>query len=158
MAVPAEELAGRLNEVVVAIDQARSVGLAVDVPEPLYRACAEIVARYDRSGPPGGSEARSSSQWALRSGIAETLASSEEEPLDHCRPESMHRSVTYPCAGCCGKCSIRGEEFTVNEVVQRLAAIGMNSSANAVSNALGYWVSRNRLNRSVRGSTCTRDR
>jgi hypothetical protein len=44
-----------------------------------------------------------------------------------------------------------GEEFTVNEVVERLAAIGVHSPANKVSNALGYWVSRQRLDRQRKG-------
>ncbi|HEX5116297.1 MAG TPA: hypothetical protein VFW65_13965 [Pseudonocardiaceae bacterium] len=44
-----------------------------------------------------------------------------------------------------------GATFTVGDVVDDLAAIGAEVDAAKVSNALGYWVDRNRLHRERKG-------
>ena len=150
-AARADQLAKALNEVVAAIDQARSVGLPVDVPEQLYRACVEIIARHRGSRPPGGSGARSSSHRAPSSATGEAMALTEAALLSN-TPTRDHASVhDVPLRRLLWQVLDPGEEFTVNEVVQRLAAIGVHSPANKVSNALGYWVSRQRLDRQRKG-------
>ena len=150
-AARADQLAKALNEVVAAIDQARSVGLPVDVPEQLYRACVEIIARHGGSRPPGGSGARSSSHRAPSSATGEAMALTEAALLSN-TPTRDHASVhDVPLRRLLWQVLDPGEEFTVNEVVERLAAIGVHSPANKVSNALGYWVSRQRLDRQRKG-------
>ena len=150
-AARADQLAKALNEVVAAIDQARSVGLPVDVPEQLYRACVEIIARHRGSRPPGGSGARSSSHRAPSSATGEAMALTEAALLSN-TPTRDHASVhDVPLRRLLWQVLDPGEEFTVNEVVERLAAIGVHSPANKVSNALGYWVSRQRLDRQRKG-------
>lgn len=150
-AARAEELTRALNEVVAAIDQARSVGLPVDVPEQLYRACMEIIARHKGSRPPGGSGARSSSHRAPSPATGQTIASMEAALLPN-PPTRDHASVhDVPLRRLLWQVLDPGEEFAVDEVVQRLAAIGVHSPANTVSNALGYWVSRQRLHRLRKG-------
>jgi hypothetical protein len=128
-----EELTRALNEVVAAIDRARSVGLPVTVPEGLYLACAEIVARHEGPRPSDGSGSRSSSRRTP--GPAVDHASVHDVPL-----RRLLWQVLDP-----------GEEFTVHEVVRRLASLGVHPHPNAVSNALGYWVSRRRLHRLRKG-------
>ena len=150
-AARADELARALNDVVAAIDQARSVGLPVEVPEQLYRACAEVISRREGSGPPGGSGARSTSRRAPRSAAGEAAHAAGAGPSRNL-PIRDHASVhDVPLRRLLWQVLDPGEEFTVNEVVERLATIGVQSPANAVSNALGYWVSRQRLARIRKG-------
>jgi hypothetical protein len=132
-AARADELVRALNEVVAAIDRARSVGLPVDVPDQLYRACVEVIARHQSPGLPDGSGSGSSSRRA--SGAAADHASVHDVPL-----RRLVWQVINP-----------GEEFTVNQVLHRLVLMGVRPPANAVSNALGYWVSRQRLQRLRKG-------
>jgi hypothetical protein len=161
-AAHARAIAQSLNEVVAAIDQARSLGLPVSVPESLYRACLEVVARYEAStgsdDPGAPSRRRASRDLDTPGGATAT---------QHPRPASQVANAARTGDGdrVGGGASARdvplrrlvwqvlnpGEEFTVAEVVERLTNLGVSWAPNTVSNALGYWVSRGRLDRTRKG-------
>ena len=132
----AVQLAKALDEMVTAIDQARSMGLEVDVPAALYRACREIIARYESPSGLDMPGAQSNPRAPAASGRAVGGASIHDVPL-----RRLVWQVIDP-----------GEEFTVTDVAERLADLGVWLSANKVSNALGYWVSRGRLTRQRKGT------
>lgn len=147
----ADDLTRALNDIVATIDQARSVGLPVEVPEQLYRACIEIIARHKGVGPPSGTGARSSSHPVSPS------TSEEASSYTHTAPSqalpTLNRASVHdiPLRRLVWQVLDPGEEVTVSEVVRRLAAMGVHPQPSAVSNALGYWVSRQRLARKRKG-------
>ena len=151
-AARADQLAKALSEVAAAIDQARSVGLPVDVPDRLYYACLEIIARHNGSDPPTGCHQPQSPYGDHSSPTAQAVASLDRAAR-HGRPPTRDQASVHdvPLRRLLWQVLNPGEEFTVNVVVQRLADIGVHSPANKVSNALGYWVSRGRLNRRRKG-------
>jgi hypothetical protein len=148
-ALDVPQLVNSLLKVASTVDQARALGLPVAVPESLYRACLEIVSLHDhvdgadsdlvpRKGRaqqvPGGR--RSASGKASASGVTgDARLRVRDVPL-----RRLVLQVVNP-----------GEEFTVSEVAERIAALGATWSASAVSNALGYWASRDRLRREQKG-------
>jgi hypothetical protein len=154
----AHYLAMTLMAIVAAIDQARSLGLPVNVPRPLYQACLEIVERYDPSAEPEGtgSLARQPSvpgadaRTPLRPNPpAGTARRVRQSALD---PGAVGSSIQdVPLRRLIWQVLDPGEEFTVADIVDRLAALGTSWSASNVSNALGYWVSRGRLARQRKG-------
>jgi hypothetical protein len=116
------ELARRLMAVAEAIDQARSLGLPVAIPPELQRACQAIVSRGgDETGP----------------GTPLTVGGPalQDVPL-----RKILFQVITP-----------GERFTVQEVAERLSAIGVSAPTNKISNALGSWVRSGRLVREKKG-------
>jgi hypothetical protein len=141
------ELTRALDELVAAIDQARSLGLAVKVPDPLYQACRQVVARHEASRHAG-----------------EGREPSGPQRIQEARPAARGTGSTID-DGMVGSAAVRdvplrrliwqvldpGEEFTVSDVADRLAELGAPWPANKVSNALGYWVSRQRLDRQRKG-------
>lgn len=139
-------LAESLHAVAAAIDQARLSGLSVSVPEPLYRACLEIVERHDGpDGPrdrtlPGGGRRDTgpvlTPQTAEGSGGSRGRLEVRDVPL-----RRLVWQVINP-----------GEEFTVADIAARLAEVGASWPTTAVSNALGYWASRDRLTRVRKGT------
>jgi hypothetical protein len=137
-----KELADALDELVGAIDQARSLGLAVDVPYPLYLACKAVVHRYEPRH--AGSEAVGRSLTDARSPARERPAVDDEVSAGPSISDMPLRRLLWQVLD-------PGEEFTVADVVARLAKLGAPWPPNAVSNALGYWASRQRLDRRRKG-------
>lgn len=136
----AEELAGALDRMAAAIDQARAVGLYVDVPDVLYSACLKIVARYGTPSDPIDLSAKpKESALNPASGSSTTSKSVGASPAD------------VPLRRLVWQVLDPGEEFTVTDVVARLALLEVSLHPNKVSNALGYWVSRGRLARKSKG-------
>jgi hypothetical protein len=132
----AADLARSLEHMAAAIDQARSAGLSVHVPEALYLACCEIVSRYQD---PAGQREPARRPDLLASGRGGRMA----------RAASLH---DVPLRRLVWQVLDPGEEFTVADVTKRLAGLGISLPANKVSNALGYWVSRGRLARQRKGT------
>ena len=135
----AEALAKELDQMVAAIDQARAVGLSVAVPEPLYSACVAMIDRYE--GHPG----------------VDDTAIRETDPVPGAMAASLSRSgsglslADVPLRRLVLQVIDPETEFTVTDVVKRLAALGVAIPSNKVSNALGYWASRDRLLREGKG-------
>jgi hypothetical protein len=150
-AIRTDQLADALADVAAAIDQARSVGLAVDVPEQLYRACREII--YRRADPPP--TGRSSPSSFADSALGTTRVRSADAPGVATPRSSLAREhppvLDVPLRRLLWQVLDPGERFTVNDVVKRLATMGVDAPPSAVSNALGYWVSRQRLSREKKG-------
>lgn len=160
-AAHARGLARTLGEMAAAIDQARSMGLPVNVPEPLYRACLEIIDRYDPPAGPDDTEAETSP-----SSVRDANAQGHRAVAHRGPSARATRTARQPAASrMAGGASIDdvplrrliwqvldpGEEFTVTDVVERLTELGGSWPANKVSNALGYWVARRRLARQRKG-------
>lgn len=134
------DLADSLRSVAAAFDQARASGLGVCVPEPLYAACLEIVNRHGLPGgtPPGGGRP---SRDAGRAAAPRRASRNRQVDMDDVPLRRLVWQVVNP-----------GEEFTVADVCSRLAELGAPRPATAVSNALGYWVSCDRLARVRKGT------
>jgi hypothetical protein len=133
-----------LRQVAEAFDQARASGLGVRVPEPLYAACLEIVNRQGLpDGPPQGTPPRRGRQGRDPAPTATSASAPLDRrvDLDDVPLRRLVWQVVNP-----------GEEFTVADVCSRLAEIGAPRPATAVSNALGYWASRDRLVRVHKGT------
>jgi hypothetical protein len=136
-------LAESLSAVAEAFDQARASGLNVTVPESLYRACLGIVDRHDAPGgkPPGAR--RSSREQGTPASRPDTSSGRMGERVK-ARDVPLRRLVWQVINP--------DEEFTVADVSTRLAELGASWPATAVSNVLGYWVSRDRLTRVRKGT------
>jgi hypothetical protein len=150
----ADDLARDLARMVVTIDQARAVGLSVAVPDALYRACLEVIARYQD---PSGSRGADGRPSARSTGLnRQRRSASVEGPsaLDGSSGQAAPGSPLddVPLRRVIWQVIDPGAEFTVADVVQRLALLGVSVPANKVSNALGYWASRNRLYRERKGT------
>jgi hypothetical protein len=118
-----QDLARRLTAVAEAIDRARGLGLPVSVPPDLYRACQAIVRRADGDGTGPGTP------------LAESTPDVQDVPL-----RKLLFRVIAP-----------GDRFTVQEIAERLTALGVQAPANSISNALGSWVRADRLIRERKG-------
>jgi hypothetical protein len=144
-----EELVQRLNDVRNAISRARSLGVPVQVPEPLYQACLALI--DDHNGPrggggvvPTGSMSRSTSVRMSPRDVDVASPAAGSEALDDLITKVPLRQMLWQVI-------TPGEEFTVTDVTERLERRGLSWPANKVSNALGYWVSRRRLERRRKG-------
>ena len=134
-----EELARALDRMAEAIDHARAIGLAVEVPDALYRACLAIVSRY--RAPSHSTDPDQRRRTAHSSASVATTGSRPSRPLPTDVPlRRLVWQVLDP-----------GEEFTVTDVVGRLNLLNVSAHPNKVSNVLGYWVSRGRLARRRKG-------
>jgi hypothetical protein len=135
-------LAESLRAVAEAFDHARASGLSVAVPESLYEACLDIVDRHDAPGgkPPGARRSIRKRGPSAASGISGgrtgDLVKLKDVPL-----RRLVWQVINP-----------DEEFTVTDIGARLTELGAVWPATAVSNVLGYWVSRERLTRVRKGT------
>lgn len=118
-----QDLARRLNAVAEAIDRARGLGLPVSIPPDLYRACQAIVHRADGDDTGPGTP------------LAESTPDVQDVPL-----RKLLFRVIAP-----------GDRFTVQEIAERLTALGVQAPANSISNALGSWVRADRLVRERKG-------
>jgi len=146
------QLAESLKKVATAIDQARALGLPVSVPEPLYLACVAIINRHEQ--PDGGTPtgASSSASPARPAASEHQLALREGSPLSASHsPNAGVKVDDVPLRRLIWQVINPGEEFTVADVGQRIAALGVSWPPSAVSNALGYWASRGRLTRKRKG-------
>lgn len=147
------QLTDSLEKVAAAIDQARALGLPVSVPEPLYLACIAIINRHDQ--PDGGTPTGASSTTgpARPTAAKRQPASWEGGPLaaSHVPGSTGVRVDDVPLRRLIWQVINPGEEFTVTDVADRMAALGASWPPSAVSNALGYWVSRHRLTRKRKG-------
>lgn len=143
-------LAESLHAVAAAIDQARLSGLSVSVPEPLYRACLEIVARHDG---PDGPRGRTPSGGGRRdTGPVLTPRTAEGSGGSRDRMAGGLEVRDVPLRRLVWQVINPGEEFTVADIAARLAEVGASWPTTAVSNALGYWASRDRLTRVRKGT------
>jgi hypothetical protein len=132
-----------------AVEQARALGLPVAVPDSLYRACLKVVSLHDQVD-------------GADPDLAPQQERSQPTPAAR-RPHSGKAIVSGAARGAslrAGDVPLRrlvlqvvnpGEQFTVSEVAERIAALGATWSASAISNALGYWASRDRLTREQKG-------
>jgi hypothetical protein len=148
----ASSLARGLRDVASAVGHARSVGVPVAVPEPLYLACLEIVSLHDE---PSLTTSLTGARQLPRTGDAAGLGrdgsnggTSRQRPGQALAPVPLH---DIPLRRLVWQVLDPGYEFSVADVVSRLAGLGLNHPANKVSNALGYWVSRGRLERRRKG-------
>lgn len=153
-----------LHDVAAAFDQARSLGLPVSLPEPLYLACLDIVARHGGPANPDNRPARARPAPGSRTDAQRTSRESNHRAAAAGAPVSGGSSAR-DSSGAGGAVPMQdvplrrlvwqvidpGEEFTVGQVRERLAAIGAEWPNFKVSNALGYWVARNRLTRQRKG-------
>lgn len=122
----AMDLARRLKLLADTIEKARALGLPVGVPPTLLAACQHIVTlQLDASEPP-------------------------TEPLTP-GPDGRDAMHDVPLRRLVWKVIDPGETFTVTDVTERLRQLGVTWPTNKVSNALGYWVSRQRLQRESKG-------
>lgn len=121
-------------------------GLSVSVPEPLYLACLEIVDRHELpDGKPPGA----------RRPYPDPVSSTVPAGAPHTLSERTADSVKMrdvPLRRLIWQVINPGEEFTVADITARLAELGAQWPTNAVSNVLGYWVSRDRLTRIRKGT------
>lgn len=125
-----EEIVARLNSIADAGEGARAAGLAVSLPPALREACAEIIRL--------AAEQETGAAGAVDAVVEDAVA---PDPLYALMPlRRLLWDVIEP-----------GERVAVPVVVDRLAELGRTESAAAVSNALGYWVRRDRLAREGRG-------
>src|SRR6202161_1491554 len=136
-------LAESLRAITVAFDQARSSGLSVAVPESLYQPCLDIVERHDapRGKPPGA-----------RRSVAEPGALAAPSGASSGRTGDRVKVQDVPLRRLVWQVINPDEEFTVADIGARLAELGASWPATAVSNVLGYWVSRDRLTRVRKGT------
>ena len=154
----ARDLVTTLMAIVAAIDQARSLGLPVNVPQSLYRACLEIVERYDPSAGLAGTGGLAKQPFVEDAGARTPLRPNPSPGTTRrARRSALNPAATgasvhdVPLRRLIWQVLDPGEEFTVADVVGRLADLGTSWSASNVSNALGYWVSRGRLTRQRKG-------
>jgi hypothetical protein len=115
------DLARRLQKMAAGIKAARSAGVPVSVPPEVRAACLALLQLNDGGGP-------GTPMGAPQAAMADV-------PL-----RKRLLQVLVP-----------GEEFTVSDVAERLAALGVPAPANAISNALGSWVSAGTLRRLRKG-------
>ncbi len=136
-------LAESLRAVAAAFDQARVSGLSVSVPEPLYLACLDIVDRHDLPGgkPPGA-----------RRPHQELIVPPAPARTSGRRTAGRVEMQDVPLRRLVWQVINPGEEFTVADISARLAELGAPWPTTAVSNALGYWASRERLTRVRKGT------
>ncbi|NUT52009.1 MAG: hypothetical protein HOV94_32655 [Saccharothrix sp.] len=138
-----DDLVQGLNRVIAAVDAAREVGLPLSVPTPLLDVCKRMLdsAGELRNTPvhdgPATSPGRTGGSAAKQRlpGSGEQSALLQDMPL-----RRLIWQVLDP-----------GEEVNVGEVTARLKRLRVDLPANKVSNALGYWASRGRLERSRKG-------
>lgn len=117
----ADELAAQLSQIAEAIVQVRALGLDVRVPPDLVEACAAVVELH-----------------------------AELTSLPHAEPKKGLLQAV-PLRRLLWRVITAGEDFTVGEVAERLAQLGVHRAPNVISNALGYWVERRRLTRVRKG-------
>ncbi|MFI0354276.1 hypothetical protein [Actinomadura sp. 9N407] len=129
------DLIRELREAVALFDALRRVQMDYEVPDELYELCRAIVDHRDQTGEPtpGGPTPKGTRSPRGRRVV-------EQRALRHAPLRQMVFEVIRP-----------GEEFTVSDVTRGLADLGIAAEANAVSNALGYWVTRERLRRVRKG-------
>jgi hypothetical protein len=139
-----ESLVQSLQRVASAFDQARASGLGVSVPESLYAACLEIVNRHGFTGGPTGGNPPGGGRQGREPSLPATPTSLRRDRRVDMEDIPLRRLVWQVVNP--------GEEFTVADVSARLAALGTPRPATAVSNALGYWASRDRLARVRKGT------
>jgi hypothetical protein len=148
-----DALVSSLRAVVEAFDHARTFGLPVAVPDPLYQACLEVVTRHDRDPDPGRHDRPQRAVEAAlspRPGRPAAVVSREAGKRVEPRGERVS-AEDVPLRRLVWQVIDADQDFTVADVVQRLDALGASWPANRVSNALGYWVTRGRLHRERKG-------
>lgn len=150
---PVEAVAADVNRIAVAIEQAREAGLPLDVPEGIAQACRRIItlvdAVVDGSDSDDPASERDAGSATSRRGrdsaniVAGTALATSKEAGRLARRVPLRQMVWMVIQP--------GEEVAVGTVVERLRQRGLDWPANKVSNALGYWVERGRLQRSRKG-------
>lgn len=145
-------LVQRLSDISDAITRARALGVPAQVPEPLYEVCSVLVAQHhdpigEGEGP--GSGARPGAAPGDAGGAARHGGASARRTAHAHNDDDLARKV--PLRRLLWQVITPGEEFTVTDVTERLERLGVPWPANKVSNALGYWASRNRLRRCRKG-------
>lgn len=143
----AEDLAEDLDRLATAIDQVRAVGLSVAVPESLYRACVAIIDRYETDSV--------ATEGSIRAVVRPAAHSEQESALlveELKRPAGSPSLDDVPLRRLVWQTVDPEVEFTVADVVERLAGLGVYVPSNKVSNVLGYWASRGRLVRERKGT------
>lgn len=146
-------VAESLQEITTAFDQARALGLPVSVPDALYRACLAVVNRHNSPD----STTTAGSPTATRPA---PTASGRQTARQASGPTATSSGSTtagvevgaIPLRRLIWQVISPGEQFTVADVSERIAELGASWTSNAVSNALGYWVSRGRLKREHKGA------
>lgn len=139
-----DRLVSALQEIVTAIDRARSVGLDLSVPPSLYLACQAIIELQGDSPSPDPGDRPSKSR---RKGAQSDVVPSANAH----RPATSRSLQAVPLRRLVLQVINPGEEFTIVDIAERLEELGAPWPANKISNALGYWVSQKRLTRKQRG-------
>jgi hypothetical protein len=123
-------LVRQLREAVALFDTLERVRMPYAVPDDLYELCRAVIDHHDHPAEPGpgGGPPPTSRRRA------------EESALHHAPLRQMIFEVIPP-----------GESFTVSDVTRGLADLGISANPSAVSNVLGYWVTRKRLQRVRKG-------
>ena len=123
-------LVRELREAVTLFDTLRRVRMPYVVPEDVYELCRAVIAHHDHPAEPGpgGGPPPTSRRRA------------EESALHHAPLRQMIFEVIPP-----------GESFNIADVTRGLAELGIDATSSAVSNVLGYWVTRGRLQRTRKG-------
>jgi hypothetical protein len=147
------QLTESLQEIATAFDQARALGLPVSVPDALYLACLAVVSRHDLpddAAPTGSPTARHPAP-AVPGGPA-ARRPGRPRAGSHGRAVAGVEVSDVPLRRLIWQVISPGEQFTVTDVAERVAALGAFWTPSAVSNALGYWASRGRLTREHKGA------
>lgn len=118
------QVTAELERIADARDAAQAAGLTVEIPPPLLDACAAVV-RLAEENPT-------------------TAPTSPSRPADLARLLPLRRALWHVIKP--------GERVTVADVTARLGDFGRADPAHKVSNALGYWVTRGRLERERKGT------
>lgn len=121
-----------------AVETVRRTGQRADLPPDLVTACRDVVAAEERAS------------------IAPTDLGSakgaQTKPLGQKWPALDDEAISsIPLRRLLWRVLVPGEQFSVSDVVERLADQGVDHDGSTVSNALGYWVNRNRLERVRKG-------
>jgi hypothetical protein len=142
------ELVDALQELTAAFDQARTIGLPVTVPLPLYQACLAVIARHDDpdtiDGPSRSANTAADAENAGEPGTSSNRAGRKWRPSQDALQDVPLRKLVW-------RVIVPGEQFTVAEIGKRLSDLDVPAPANKISNTLGYWVSRGRLIRARKG-------
>lgn len=134
-------LVRELRDAVNLFETARRVRMPLQVPDEVYQLCRAIIDLCDRPVPPGdGSASEPDLGGASKATPPSMRRRAEQSALRHAPLRQMIFEVIPP-----------GEPFTVSDVTRGLNALGIAASSTAVSNALGYWVTRSRLERTRKG-------
>lgn len=136
-----------LQQVSAAIEQARLLGVDVAVPADLYEICNKIVRQQNLASGHGGSVDSKSGSTESEGGSSRRTGRSGKGRVK----ELDVRAQDVPLRRLVLQVITPGREFTVADVTKDLRDLGATWEANKVSNALGYWVGRGRLERSRKG-------